>query len=410
MRKYVFSAIIIAAGLMLTGCGGKSASQYNREGMEFYENMDYEQAGEYLEKALESDEDNTEYIQNYAMILIQLGRQDEAVEKFNSTITDKKSGSAQKINKYAYRGIGMAYLQSKEYEKSIENFDKALDIDEAEEWNNDISYYKANALKVSGDTEGAEKIYTELIKSNPENAAIYKARADLYRETGKLNEAVNDYNSAELYDQSDFEIYIGLASCYIELGKQEQADEALFLASLLDIKTDKDKYYLGVIHYYQKKFDSARDEMEYAMANGVEEAGFYLAEIYLMEGDYERASQLFNEYADSTVVESPTVCNDISVCLIRSGQYDEALEWINKGLMFKVSGVEKQLKRNRIACYEGNGMLPEAFYLLEKYVIEYPEDEGAAQEYNFLSQRTTAVPVDMVEEDSPSDSVTEPEE
>lgn len=410
MRKYVFSAMIVAACLMITGCDGKSASQYNREGMEFYKNMDYEQAGEYLEKALEGDGNNIEYIQNYAMVLIQLGRQDEAIEKFESTITEKKSGSAQKVNKYAYRGIGMAYLQSKDYEKSVENFDKALDIDEAEEWNNDISYYKANALKLNGKADEAEKIYTELLDDEPENAAVYKARADLYRETGRLGEAVNDYNSAELYNQSDFEIYIGLASCYIELGKQEQADEALFLASLLDIKTDKDKYYLGVIHYYQKKFDSAKDEMEYAMANGIEDAGFYLAEIYLMEGDYERASELFEEYAGSTVVESPTVCNDISVCLISAERYDEALEWINKGLMFKMSGVEKQLKRNRVACYEGSGKLSEALYLLEKYVAEYPEDEGAAQEYNFLSQRATAVPVDMVEEGTQADLETEPEE
>ncbi len=381
----LLTAAIISAAL--TACGGKSASDYNKEGMEYYKSHDYDQAEEYLTEALKSDSDNIEYRQNYAMILIQQGKQDEAIKELTATVSDKKSSSAQKRNKYAYRGLGMAYTQKQDFAEAVEYFDKALDIEEEEDWNTDISYYKANALLLSGDTEGALKLYSKLIDDNSENWLVYQARANVYRSMGDYASAIADYNSALLYSEGGFELYIGMAACYMETGHEEEAEEALFLASLLDIKTDEDKYYLGVIHYYAQQFDSAKAEMEYALANGFTEAYFYLGEICMMEKNYEEALGYFENYTSNTVTVSPTVCNDIAVCYINAENYDSAWEWIQKGLAFSNSNVVRELKRNEIACLEGKGELSQALGRLESYVAEYPDDEGAATEYAFLKER-----------------------
>lgn len=386
MKKISIVLIALSLGLSLAACG-KSASEYNKEGMEYYDSHDYDRAEDYLAKALESDSDNVTYKQNYAMILIQQGKQDEAIEQFTSTVTDKSSSSAKKTNKYAYRGIGMAYLQKQEYDKSIEYFDKALEIDVEKDWNTDITYYKANATLLGGDVDGALSLYTQLIDSNSENHLVYQARANVYRDKGEYASALADYNSALLYCDGGFEIYIGMAACYIESGHPDEAEEALFLASLLDIETDEDKYYLGVIHYYEEEYDSAKAEMEYALANGITEAYFYLGEICLIQEDYESALGYFEKYSETTVTVSPTVCNDVAVCYIREGDFENAKEWIEKGLSFTNSGVNRELRRNEIACLEGLGDLSGAFGKLSTYIADYPDDEAAVTEYEFLKDR-----------------------
>lgn len=387
MKKIGILLSIAIFSAALTACGGKSASDYNKEGMKYYESHDYDQAEEYLAKALESDADNVEYKQNYAMILIQQGKPDEAIEEFSSTLSDKNSSSAKKSNKYSYRGIGMSYIQKQEFEKAIEYFDKALEIDVENAWNTDINYYKANAMLLSGDSDGALELYTKLINENSENYLVYQSRANIYRSKGEYASALADYNSALLYCDGGFELYIGMAACYLETGHQTEAEEALFLASLLDIKTDEDKYYLGVIHYYEQEYDSAKAEMEYALANGFSEAYFYLGEICLIQQDYEEALVYFENYTENIITVAPTVCNDMAVCYMRTGDYESAGQWIETGLNFASSSVIKELKRNEIAYLEGKGELAIAFSKLEAYIAEYPDDEAALIEYEFLKDR-----------------------
>lgn len=386
MKKFGTILTILALSVSLAACG-KSASDYNKEGMEYYESRDYDRAEEYLAKALESDPDKVEYKQNYAMVLIQQGKQDEAIETLTATISDKNSSTAKKQNKYAYRGIGMAYIQKQDFAQAIEYFDKALAIDAEPDWNTDIIYYKANAALLGGDTDEALALYTELTEQNSENYLVYQARANVYRDKGDYASALADYNSALLYCDGGFELYIGLAACYMETGHQDEAQEALFLASLLDIETDEDKYYLGVIHYYEGEYESAKAEMEYALANGFDEAYFYLGEICLIQEDYTTALEYFENYTQSTVTVSPTVCNDVAVCYIYAEDYESADEWIQKGLAFENSNVIQELKRNEIACLEGSGDLSGAFEKLASYVTDYPDDEAAVTEYEFLKDR-----------------------
>ncbi len=390
VKKSMSAMLLLAlSAAVLSGCGSKKdASDYFDKGMEYYDSRDWAQAEEYLSKATAMDADNISYVQNYAMTLVQEGRAEEAIEIFKSTMSDKDTNSALKNNKYAYRGIGISYLQMKNYSQAVKCFDLALEIEKIPEWNTDIKYYKANALVLSGEADKALECYNEIIHDDEKNALAYRARADVYRARGDYKKAIDDYNSALNYAEGGFEIYIGLASSYVMSGQQAQADEALFKATLLDIKDDKDKYYLGVVHYYQKKFDSAKAEMEYAIANGIDEAYFYLAEMSLLDDDYKTALECFDKYVQTTVIGSPTVCNDMAVCLIKAGRYDEANEWIGKGLEYTNSSVTKELKRNEIACLEGMGELKKAKEKLDEYLTAYPDDEAAAAEKEYLSTRT----------------------
>ena len=381
----VLLAVMLAA--VLTACGGKKASDYNKEGMKFYDNGDYDQAEQYLKKATEMDKQNKTYKQNYAMIMIQQDQWNQAIELFESTLSTGDSKSAKKNNKYAYRGLGMAYLRKKDYAKAVEYFDWALGIDIVPEWDIDIKYYKANAALMSGNTTLAHEIYTDIIETDSKNGDAYEARAKINYELGYYASAVDDYNNALLYKDKAFEIYIGLASSCFRTGHDKEAEEALFNATLLDIKSEKDKFYLGVVHYYQKKYDSAKPEMQYALANGIEDACFYLAEMELNAGNFEKAKEYFERYLSDSRVDSPAVCNDMAVCCIYDKDYEKAKEWIDKGLSYGSSGVLRYLKKNEIVCLEKMGKLQEAKEKLAAFVQEFPEDEAAKTEYEYIGTR-----------------------
>ena len=93
----VLLAVMLAT--VLTACGGKKASDYNKEGMKYYDNGDYDRAEEYLKKATEMDKGNKTFTQNYAMIMIQQSKLDMAIDLFTSTLSTKDSKSAKKNNK-----------------------------------------------------------------------------------------------------------------------------------------------------------------------------------------------------------------------------------------------------------------------------------------------------------------------
>lgn len=398
MKKKFSVLVMLLLALLLTGCK-KSASDYNKEGMAFYESGDYNQAQEYLAKAVSMEKDNTKYLLNHAMTLIQTGDPDKAIEQFEKTITDKKSNKAQKNNKLAYRGLGMAYMEKLDYAKAVECFDTALECGSKEDWDTDIRYYLANATYLNGNLDGALALYSDIIAVDPDNGLAYNGRATIYRERGEYDKAINDYNNAILHSKGGFEIYIGMASYYFDIGQKEKAEEALFLASLLDVKTDRDKYYLGVIHYYEGHYESARAEMEYALANGIKDANFYLAEICVAEGKYSEALDYFNTYQAKTVVGSATLCNDLAVCYINTGDYDLADEWIEKGLSYNSVNVQRELRRNQVACAEARDDLDKAYNLLCQYLRDYKGDESAFTELKWLVERMDyVIPFELASE------------
>ncbi len=387
MKKYIIACILFAC-TMLCGCGDKRASDYNKEGQAYYDNGDYVRAEECLQKAREMEPSNLSFKQNHAMIMVQTGRVDEAIALLGETVSTNEDEDSKRLNKFAYRGMGIASLEAKAYANAITFFDRALSIEVSTDWDNDIKYYKADASRSMGDNAGAKMLLTEIVASDVQNPKVFRTLADIYREEGDYRSAIENYRNVLKFDKGDFETYIGLAASYAALGEQKNADEALFQASLLEIKSDKDKYYLGVIHFYMKEYNSAKPEMEYALANGINEAYFYLAELEMITGSPEKAVKYFEKYCETVEVQSPTVCNDMAVCSINKKDYEKAYEWIEKGLSYPASGSQQELKRNEVACLEGMGKLDEATKKLKEYLIDYPEDEAAKTDYAFLSMRT----------------------
>ncbi len=360
----------------------------NAKGLSFYEAGDYARAEEYFLRAIELDGDNREIRNNYGMTLIQLRRMEDAIAQFDAVLNSEESGKETKrLNKFAYRGKGIAYLQGLDFESALAAFNNALDISVEEDWNVDILYYKANTLECMGYRTAAIDEYTKVLKIDKKNEDALSSRANLYREEQEYDKAIADYR--EVLDLSDgsHSSYIGLYTCYIAKGEPDKAAELLDKASRLEVKNNEDKYYLGQVHFYQGNYTSAEIEMTNALEHGYVEAYYFLGEIALAQKEYESAIEFYEQYRAQVIAESPTVCNQEVVCYLALYDYENAQRMLNIGLTFEGSPVRQQLMRNQAALYEGQGELMKAYEALQEYIVEYPDDTEATDEYRFLKKR-----------------------
>ena len=273
MKRAAFGILILVL-MTLTACGKDkmTAEGENEKGLAYYNSGDYETARAYFERALKIEPGNKEVLNNYGMVLIQLREYDLALEQFNAVIVADASGAkAMKRNKFAYRGQGIAYMQKLEFEKALESFINALAISTESGWNIDIMYYKANAQECLGKTDEAVSTYTQVLEMDPKNVKALCSRANLYREKGDFQNALEDYETALARSEGSYQSYLGLYTCYRDQGEDEKAEKTLDKASRLKINNNEDKYLLGQVHFYQKNYTSAKIEMQNAVENGFTE-------------------------------------------------------------------------------------------------------------------------------------------
>lgn len=388
--KLLILFTILLTAMAVTACGKDkmTVEGENEKGLGYYNSGDYETAREYFERALKLEPNNREVLNNYGMALIQLRENDLALEQFNNVINEKSTTKKTlKLNKFAYRGKGIAYMQKLEFQNALDCFVAALAISADSDWNVDIMYYKANAQECLGDTDTAIESYGAVLEMDPGNVLALLARGNLYREKGDSSRAISDYEAALSKDKENYYAYIGLYTCYRDKGDEEKAKSVLDTASRLKIENNEDKYLLGQVHFYQGNYTSSKIEMQNAVENGFTEANFFLAEIAMHEEEYEKAIEYYDIYRASIITTSPTVCNQEAVCYLALFDYDKAQEMINLGLSFGASAARQQLLRNQIAVYEGRYDFQAAYDAFQTYIVEYPYDDEAIEEYKFVKKR-----------------------
>lgn len=391
MRRGFAAVIFLICAVMLTACGDDKMTPQseNKKGLSYYEAGDYVKAAEYFIRAIELDDTDMEVRNNYGMTLLQLKLYDDALAQFEVVLTNSASTSKdyEKLNKFAIRGKGLVYIQKQSYTDALTCFNNALDIKVESGWDIDILHYKANTLECMGYRTSAIDIYTEILDKSKDNVNAYLSRANLYRLEEKYPEAVADYEKALELSDGSYRSYIGLYTCYVTIGREDEAKALLDKAARLQVKTNEDKYYLGQVHFYQGNYKSAKIEMEYALDMGYHEADYFLGEIALANKEYENAVAHYEQYRANSAVESPTVCNQEAVCYLALFEFEKAQMMLDIGLGVPGSPARRQILRNQVALYEEQNELMKAYTTLQEYIVSYPEDIEATNEYKFLKKR-----------------------
>ena len=147
-----------------------------------------------------------------------------------------------------------------------------------------------------------------------------------------------------------------------------------------------DKYASGRIHYYLGEYQAAYLDLEEAREKGGVESYLYLGKAYEATGDYNYAANVYNSYLEKNDGNAE-IYNQLGLCEMERGEYRKALETFQAGMQLQNVTMMQTLSFNEIVAYEHLGDYRQASILMENYLRNYPDDEQARRENEFLSTR-----------------------
>ncbi len=342
---------LIVLGMVLTvfqACRSAQAGENTRLGMESVEQLKYEEALTYFEAAQ----------------------------------------TAEEAEVYVQRGMGLAYMGLTEYEQALVCFQSALEQggNKPSDIDYDMNYYMAVCYYKLGAYEEAMGRYDAIIALRPKEVDAYYQRGLVKLEQGAYQDAVADFEHAISLDTKDYGLYIDVYSALKEQGYEQEGLVYLNKAMESDDKS-MSAFDQGRLSFYLGNYTDARNYLENARSKGNrgEEVFLLLGQSYEALNDSAYALTLYEEY----IKESPSaaIYNQMGLCYAGKGDYENALASFEKGLSVEGNAYRQELSYNQIVAYENLGDFDSAKKLMKTYLEQYPDDERAQREYEFLQTR-----------------------
>lgn len=330
---------------LLTGCGGIGEKTANAT--QLIQNLDYEGA------------------------LVELEAAEEAGE--NKRLIERSRGIAY-MGLTDYGQAAEAFLRSLAYSNGfIQNIDF------------DINYYLAAAYTKDERYSEAEETYNAILDLRPEETDAYFLRGNVRMNLGHFQEAKEDFDKVLSMDAKNYDRLIEIYEILAYFGHKEDGQEYLQTALAAGDKK-MDNFSRGRIYYYQGEYQKACLVLEEARNEGSAESYLYLGRAYEATGDYNYASSVYSSYLGQ-YEENAEVYNQLGLCEMAKGEYNKALEAFQAGMQLGNGAMMQTLAFNEIAAYEYLGEYEKAYVLINNYIKNYPDDQQARREYDFLSTR-----------------------
>lgn len=344
------AALIITAVMILlfcAGCGAEESQSNLSLGMEAIQNLEYQQALEYFNKALEDKEDERQ----------------------------------------VDRGIGLAYMGLSQYEEAIAFFEKALQLSDGtlRDIDYDINYYLASAYYRNGRSQDAIKVYDAILALRPKETEAYYLRGCVELYGNDYENAKKDFDQTIEQEPGNYDRLIKIYIVLEDNGYKDVGREYLEQAMADNEKSISD-YDLGRIYYYLEDYENAKDSLSRVKISSDYEATLYLGRTYEALEDFNYAASIYGDFTanDQTKAE---VYNQLGLCRMQMGEYELALMAFQSAMNIEDNTMMQTLKFNEIVAYEYMANYTTAAALMNEYLKLYPDDETAQREYQFLKTR-----------------------
>ena len=343
-RKIAAAGVCCLMISMLTGCGNDTAKI--TEGMQLIETLDYQGALSAFDEAETEQEDSRLIARGRGIASMGLTEYGQAVEYFTQAL-----------------GQGSGWVQSVDY---------------------DMNYYLAAAYTKNGQPAEAKKVYDAILGLKPEEKDAYFLRGSAELELGDYESAKADFDRVISMDPKNYDRLIQIYEVLAEHGYREVGQE--YLQNVLDTAKQLDAYDSGRIYYYLGQYQKAYLALEEAKDKGGADSYLYLGRAYEATGDYNYASSVYNNYL-SKQGPNAEIYNQLGLCEMAKKEYQKALEAFQAGKQIEGNSLMQTLSFNEIVAYEYLEEYQKAAVLLKAYLQNYPDDQTAIREQEFLSTR-----------------------
>jgi tetratricopeptide (TPR) repeat protein len=189
---------------------------------------DLQKAEASFKAAVKMQPDNEEAVAALAQLYSEEGDANRAIETLSAVPDSARSTKL-------YSALGQTYEDQKQYKQAIEAYRKAVALDRD---NLDAVRGLADNLLNDGQTDAALEQYRIVVEANPEDAQTYLRMAELYRKTGKFDQALDALEKAQalVQDSDPIQVPFAMAEVYQAQGRY---DDAIKILQDLLKKTEK---------------------------------------------------------------------------------------------------------------------------------------------------------------------------
>ena len=218
----------------------------------------------------------------------------------------------------------------------------------------------------------------------PEEKDAYFLRGSAELELGDYESAKADFDKAISMDPKNYDRLIEIYEALADYGYREVGQE--YLQNVLNTDKKLDTYDSGRIYYYLGDYQKAYLALEEAKGKGGVDSYLYLGKAYAATGDYNYASSVYSNYLSKQGPDAE-IYNQLGLCELEKKDYQKALEAFQAGKQIEGNSLMQTLSFNEIVAYEYLQDYQKAAVLLKAYLQNYPDDQTAIREQQFLSTR-----------------------
>ncbi len=266
------------------------------------------------------------------------GQYEKAIEQYQKAIKVKPEW-------VYYSNIGDSYRALREWEEAIKHYQKALEINPNDDWSHNalgIAFYS----KPIPEYDKAVEHYTKAILIKP-TAVYYVNLGDAYMATGNSGEAIDYYNEASALEPENPNYYSSIGDVYRIQGNWDEAIK--YYEKALNINPDNDlvnnnlgftyyskaeayqvsEYYQTAVEYYQRAISSGQKDNS---------AKLNLATYYLNLGDAYRKLENWDEaiknYEKALEIspDDELANNSLGIACYSKGQKESNGEYYEKAI------------------------------------------------------------------------------
>ena len=344
MKRYVKYIFIYVMAAVLTGCATEEENPINAVYTSI-EAMNYEEALTWLDE-IEPDRTN---------------RQEIA------------------------RLTGICQMGLGDYEAAAAALETALSYNDGfvHDVDYDINQYLAVAYFNLGRIEDAEHVYSSIAALKPKDAQVHFSHGVTLLELGDYEAGKKAFDRAVSLEPTNYDRIIDIYKAFYKYGYAALGME--YVEAAMDEKESMSDYDKGRMLYHVGKYNEAVSALEKLDKKKYADASLYLGMSYEAMGDYNYAASVYNSGMENST--NPALYNQLGLCQMKRGAYAEALAAFQAGLQCEDASLQQSLRFNEAIAYEYLSDFEKAGELLSAYLKDYPNDEAAQREYEFLKTR-----------------------
>ena len=283
------------------------------------------------------------------------------------------------------RLTGICQMGLGNYEAAVESLETALSYNDGfvHDVDYDINQYLAVAYYNLGQFEEAEHVYSAIAALQPKDAQVHFLHGVTLLELGNYEASKEAFDRAVTLEPANYDHIIEIYKAFYKFGYGDLGLE--YVETAMSNQANMSDYDKGRMLYHVGKYNEAVSALEKVDKKKFEDASLYLGMSYEAMGDYNYAASVYNGGIENST--NPALYNQLGLCQMKRGAYAEALEAFKLGLECEDKSLHQSLRFNEAVAYEYLADFEAAKKLMAAYLKDYPNDDAAQREYEFLKTR-----------------------